>query len=322
MKRKKYCVISIDVEPDSTSNWHYRNPLSFQGVREGIGHVLHPLFLKHGVSPTYLINNVVLEDDDSVEVLATLKGNYELGTHLHPEFINPQKSIEVYAGAKGVANCIDYSPDIEFEKIRSITKLFVSQFGYNPVSYRGGRFSARSDSLQFLNSLGYLVDSSATPYIVWDDITRKNKLDYSKANHQPCFTRDFVSCDNTREAIFEVPISIVPTNKLDITTRLKNPFLLRNKNIWMRPSSTSVREFKALVNFYERQHNTRDLLTLNMMFHNVEVIPYNSPYSLTVNKTENIINRLGDFIKYLADENYQFVTMKELRAIYTNNSIK
>ena len=61
-----YLVITIDVEPDCTATWQYSNPLTFTGVTEGIGQKLHPLFEQYSMVPTYLINNVVMEDNESV----------------------------------------------------------------------------------------------------------------------------------------------------------------------------------------------------------------------------------------------------------------
>src|SRR5689334_6783695 len=102
---KRYLAISIDVEPDCTKSWQYSTPLSFSGVNKGIKEILHPLFQTTNVPPTYLINNVVLENEFSVDILKELKGSFELGTHLHPEFIEPDKRFSDYSGKSGRANC-------------------------------------------------------------------------------------------------------------------------------------------------------------------------------------------------------------------------
>ena len=97
----KYLTITIDVEPDCSPDWRYSNPLTFNGIREGIGNRLQPLFNQYGIVPTYLINNVALEDPQSIEVFKNLPGKFELGTHLHPEFIEPAKQYSDYSGKKG-----------------------------------------------------------------------------------------------------------------------------------------------------------------------------------------------------------------------------
>ena len=87
---KVYLVITIDVEPDCTPTWKYSSPLTFHGVTEGIQKRLQPLFNKYNIVPTYLINNVVLEDGQSTDTFLKLEGRFELGTHLHAEFIAPE----------------------------------------------------------------------------------------------------------------------------------------------------------------------------------------------------------------------------------------
>ncbi|HXB07294.1 MAG TPA: hypothetical protein VNW04_09265, partial [Puia sp.] len=98
---KKYLAVSIDVEPDCSADWTYSDPLGFKGVSLGIAGRLQPLFNEFDITPTYLINNVVLEDKESVGVFRELPGKYELGTHLHPEFIAPEKKFDAYAGKSG-----------------------------------------------------------------------------------------------------------------------------------------------------------------------------------------------------------------------------
>jgi len=97
---KSVLVVTIDVEPDCSPSWHYSNPLTFKGVDVGIGKILHPLFCKYGYIPTYLINNVVLEDKNSVDVLSSLQNECELGTHLHPEFFFRSNEFRMKMSAK------------------------------------------------------------------------------------------------------------------------------------------------------------------------------------------------------------------------------
>ncbi|RYG29351.1 MAG: hypothetical protein EOO01_38345, partial [Chitinophagaceae bacterium] len=206
----KYVVITIDVEPDCSPNWTYSNPLTFKGVQEGIGKILQPLFNKYSFTPTYLINNVVLEDGGSINAFKNLDGNFELGTHLHPEFIEPQKTEFNYAGKKGEANCCFYPPDIEFEKIKNITALFERQFGYSPTSFRAGRFSAGSNTIDSLKKLNYKVDTSVTPNVRWDDRTREKAVDFRGAPAQP-YRIESANLKEERSTaqLLEVPLSII-----------------------------------------------------------------------------------------------------------------
>ena len=74
----RYVVITIDVEPDCSPDWRYSDPLTFRGVHEGIAKILQPLFNKYSIIPTYLINNVVLEDEESINTFKNLQGSFDL----------------------------------------------------------------------------------------------------------------------------------------------------------------------------------------------------------------------------------------------------
>src|SRR4029077_1486953 len=104
--------------------------------------ILHPLFREFGIRPTYLINNVVLEDHESTEVFKSLPGDYELGSHLHGDFIEPGKIHKDYSGKDGLVNQCFLEPEVEYGKLKNLTALFTERFGYSPVSFRAGRFSA------------------------------------------------------------------------------------------------------------------------------------------------------------------------------------
>lgn len=304
---KSYLVITIDVEPDCSSSWHYSDPLTFKGVSIGIGERLQPLFNKYNIVPTYLINNVVLENSESVNIFKKLPGRYELGTHLHPEFIEPEKKYSDYGGKKGEENLCHYSPEIEFKKIKNITSLFEKSFGYKPKSFRAGRYSAGPNTIKSLAKLDYLVDTSITPHIRWNDITRKHPIDFRDAPEQPYFI-DFekLNHENKNSSILEVPISIA--------VRRRNPIrefivsgggLLKEKRvykpIWLRPYYSNLSDMLFLYHNYSLSYFNRDCIVYNMMFHNVEVLPGLSPYT----KNEN------DCKSYLADLEKFFIFCKQ-----------
>lgn len=286
-----FFAISIDVEPDCTPTWHYSSPLTFNGVYQGIGEVLQPLFNQFDITPTYLINNVVLENSDSVSSLKSLQGKFELGTHLHPEFILPQKDFESYAGKKAEANCCFYPPQIEFEKIKNITELFKNRFGYSPTSFRAGRFSAGANTIKSLQSLGYCVDSSVTPHVNWCDKTRKEPIDYRRANELPYWiAKDSYLREGSEEKqLLEVPVTI----------DLQRSFLRRQQIKWLRPVYSSLEDFASIINNYLKRYQNNRNIVFNLMFHNVEVLPGISPYVKTAEEAKQYLNQLQYFINYM-----------------------
>jgi hypothetical protein len=306
-----YLVLTIDVEPDCSLSWHYSSPLTFHGVSIGIKEHLQPLFVKYGIIPTYLINNVVLEDMNSVEIFRNLNGQFELGTHLHPEFIEPQKTVFDYAGAKGEANCCFYPETIEREKIKNITRLFVEQFGFAPAAFRAGRFSAGQNTYETLRELGYKVDTSSTPHVCWNDKTRKRPVNYNDTPEQPFFVND---------TLLEAPVSII--TKFDMRYLSKNVITsvagIRRKpdclkKVWLRPVYSSFKDMKDIFFRFQKKYENRRDIVLNMMFHNVEVLPMCSPYTKTEKDCAIYLDTLERFLKFCKNVG---VTSINLSALY------
>lgn len=299
-----YLVITIDVEPDCTATWQYSNPLTFTGVTEGIGQKLHPLFEQYSMVPTYLINNVVMEDNESVGLFRSLKGNLELGAHLHPEFIRPDKLHSDYAGKKGVANCCFYNPEVEFEKVSSITSLFKDKFSYKPTSFRAGRFSAGTNTINSLVKLGYKADTSVTPHICWNDKTREIPVDFTSAPEQPYFIKSGTILEaDVSGKLLQVPVSIALQKRnpvkelLSSAAGLRHPFRA-TKPLWLRPFYSSANEMIYITETYKRKYAHLDVVVLNMMFHNVEVLPGLSPYTKTDNDCKEYIRQLETYFSY------------------------
>src|SRR5437867_8904730 len=87
-----FLVVTVDTEIDRDQNWRIANPASFDSVVEGIPRILTPLFQRYAAKPTYLVSAEVLEDDEAVSALRSIP-DAELGTHLHPEFVEPMRLV-------------------------------------------------------------------------------------------------------------------------------------------------------------------------------------------------------------------------------------
>ena len=322
---KCYLVITIDVEPDCTTTWQYSNPLTFTGVTEGIGQRLHPLFERYNIVPTYLINNVVMEDDESVDFFRSLKGKLELGAHLHPEFIGPGKLYDDYAGKKGVANCCFYTPEIEFEKISSITSLFEDKFGYKPTSFRAGRFSAGANTTDSLVKQGYKVDSSVTPHICWNDKSRESPVNFMHAPEQPYFIKKGTILESDPSGkLLQVPVSIALQKRNPVKELLSAVGGLRHsfratKPLWLRPFYSSVEEMVYIVETFKKKYANADAVVLNMMFHNVEVLPALSPYTKTESDCKIYLRQLESFFSYCNANGITGAGLSELYEVFRTN---
>jgi hypothetical protein len=322
---KKYLVCSIDVEPDCSRDWTYSDPLRFSGVSIGIAKRLHPLFSRYSIKPTYMLNNVVLEDPGSVAILLGLGGDYELGAHLHPEFIAPEKEYEQYAGRKGAANLCFYPPDLEFEKIQSMTRLFQQSLGYFPRSFRAGRYSAGPNTIKSLIRLGYLVDSSITPHLVWNDSTRERPVDFSRAPEQPYLVNpDDLCLPDSGGNLLEVPISISWRRRnwvregLTSVAGWRRPFQ-PFRACWLRPHYSNSSQMIRLVRHFLEVYQSSSVVVFNMMFHNVEVMPGLSPYAADEADCKTCMDHLQEFFSYCRRTDIQSVGLSDLYHVYRSN---
>lgn len=314
MRSSTYFVVSIDTECDKDKDWGMPYPSTFRSVLEGIPKVLQPIFNTYGVKPTYLLSPEVIESDKCVEVLSNLCGTYELGTHLHGEFIEPLR--KDCPSRTDELQCF-YSSRTEERKLSNLTKLFKEKFGYRPLSFRAGCFGISGRTIGFLESLGYLVDSSVTPHVGWSH--NGKIIDFRTCPQDPYFPSYDDVCQQGTAKLLEVPVSI--NQRLFDKSYLKylGPLnfgkirKLAKKiagEIWLRPSYSTAREMIGLIKKRIMKGNNPTIL--NMMFHSVEIIPAASPYTQTEKEVKKFLKRMVAVFEYLQNEEIEYITLSEV----------
>lgn len=295
----KYLALTVDVEPDSRwPTWTYADPLTFDGVSIGVNERFGPLCARLGLRPTYLINNIVLEHRPSVETLAR-QTNCELGTHLHPEFIGPDKKHSDYSGKTNGANQCFLPEKIEFEKLSSLTALFRGSFGRQPLSFRAGRFSAQAGTVRSLIKLGYKIDSSVTPHIVWDDPTREKPVDFRSAPEQPYFvSANDITKTDPASPLLEVPLTIIRKWRF-----------LSLRTYWFRPGYSTPAQLMKIADSPPEQGQD---CVLNMMFHNVELVPGKSPYNSTEEECRSYLDAIESAARHCLNNGFKSATLSEI----------
>jgi hypothetical protein len=297
---KTFCV-TIDTEPDCDIHWKRSNPLSFESVTVGIPELLRPIWNRFGIKPVYFVSPEVVENDRCCLVLKDeMNRGAEIGTHLHSEYVEPQKKYDTAAGtASDEFPCYAYDTGIEYEKIKNLTERIQNRIGCTPVSYRAARYGADLDTVKALIKLGYKVDSSVTPQINWQP---KGGPDHSLAPQQPYFISqtDYYLAGNS--PILEVPITISGKRRL---------FFMGGwlSYCWLRPTITTAFEMKRLAAEFARNYTEP---VLNMMFHSMEIMPGKTPYVRTKLGQKMYLSRLESTLKYMIKKGFESRTLAQV----------
>lgn len=301
-------VITIDTEGDcQKESWEKSNPLTFKSVTEGIPYILQPLFNQFNAAPTYLISPEVINHKEGVKALKSLVGKHELGAHLHGEYIEPEQKYPYPAGTNAEMYQCLYSPEIELAKLRNLSELFKDKFGYPAVSFRAGRYGAGGNTIQSLEKLGYRIDTSISPHMVWRDNRGQKIVDFTRAPEQPYFPDYQEIIKPGAGRVLEVPISIIKS--------------WWRRPLWLRPSYASTRQMvKVITTLQLRYANQPNPVVLNMMFHSMEVIPGISPLNKTWEETDAFLKRLTEVLEYCRANGVKFCTLSEIYPLFRGDS--
>jgi hypothetical protein len=309
-----FLAVTIDCECDKGRGWRAKDPLRFDGVREGVGKRLAPLFRSFSAKATYLLSPEIFSDPSSVELFGEQAGAAELGTHLHGEYAEPG------ATRPGVTLEFqrDYPPEVELAKLTWLTEAFRSAFGFRPRSFRAGRFGVGPASVGFLESLGYAVDSSVTPHVSWERAGAPG-LNFRDSPTQPYHPSRVSPGEPGESPLVEVPVTICARRFSGV------PFigaLVRTllEPRWLRPTHLGADALTAVAQdalhdarrALEARGESRRPLVLNAMFHNTEVIADASPYARTEPEAQTILARVGGLLEFAARESIRVVGLSDI----------
>lgn len=309
MGKKIFLCVTLDTECDKDENWNICTPLTFKSILNGIPEKLTPLFNKYGIKPTYFLSPEVLQNQECVSFLSQ---NHlgELGTHLHAEFIEPNADMDASI-TKSVQAELDQ--EIEDKKLQNLTQLFISKFKYSPKSFRAGRFGLSKHSLGFLSRLGYMVESSVTPFYC-HEFTNGIRSNYWGAPFQPYFPNFRNYRINGSSKILEVPITVINPTLLSwpfwLLRRMDNRSFIHKRLLprlgikvertrWLRPKYSTAEEMISIADWVDESSTRKNFHVLNMMYHTMEIIPGASPYAINEEQVKSHISSQITFFDYL-----------------------
>jgi hypothetical protein len=156
-------ILSIDTEGDNL--WADQAGRSFGNIA-ALGDF--QVFCEtQRLRPTYLVAYEVIEDEAARETIRQLRdrGNCEIGSHLHAWLTPPVYPVLDEGG--GYPFLHEYPEELRVAKLERLTGDLEQIVGCKPTSYRGGRWSIEAFTMGQLDRLGYVADTTVTPFVSW-----------------------------------------------------------------------------------------------------------------------------------------------------------
>ena len=155
----------------------------------------------------------------------------------------------------------------------------------------------------------------------WDDKSRERPVDFRSAPNQPYFVDKHILRPEPAGPLLQVPVTIA-RKKLSAIEYLK--YVKRNKRIpykgsqpyWLRPVFSSTDDYRNIIQDVDEMNNYKQFTVYNMMFHNVEVMPGLSPYTLTAADCRKYLESLEWLFTYCNDHDIQSVALSTLYDVF------
>jgi len=196
--------IAITIDTEEGWKWDDGFPVREYDI-ENILHLdrFHDLCQRYGLSTTYFTNHAVFADPKSAAVMASLAttGCTEIGMHLHPWITPPSASDDNSSHASFLENL---PSKLATEKLAATYRLMREQ-GFQPTSFRGGRYSTGETTQRFLLEHGFVADASVCPFSTWED---PGAPDYRDTDERPQRISDPAVSDQ-QTGLWSIPLTRV-----------------------------------------------------------------------------------------------------------------
>jgi len=316
--------ITIDTEEDHWNNYrrHNNKIKNLEGIPR-----LQNLFNRYGAIPTYLINYPVVTNAEAMHILLRFldSGQCDIGMHCHP-WNTPPLTEEL--NHKNTMLC-NLPPSLQRAKLENLHETISRTIGKPSICFRAGRWGFAEETAKCIQDLGYLIDTSVTPYTAWTHI---HGPDFSEIAAWPYrFDPDNITLKKNSGSLLEIPASIgfiQKNQKLCARVRkwiINNDlhryriYPLRYRILpiieklrildyrWLSPERNDGCGMTRLANFLiNRGHRI-----LNMFFHSTALLPGNMPSIRTQNDLDNFYKDIEIFLKYAVENNMIFLPLSK-----------
>jgi hypothetical protein len=302
---ERFLMVTVDTEEDQ---WGAYDQKEYSA--KNVEHIpeFQDLCDSYGVRPVYLISYPVARDGRACRILGEMhkSGNCEIGAHCHP-WNNPplQEDCTFYNSM-----LCNLPTELQLMKLTELQDAIERGLKVKPVSFRAGRWGFNSAVAGHLESMGYLVDTSVTPYVSWEeysgpDFRKMPDQPYRLARYAPSFSRNH---ESSQARLVEIPVTIgFKQSNYAIASRLhkvfsRNPlnrakligllYRLRILNrVWLSPELSDSEEMLWLI----RSCIKRRYRFLNMMFHSPSLAGEGGHFGVS---QEELLRRIEEVFKF------------------------
>jgi hypothetical protein len=241
-------------------------------------------------------------------------GKCEIGMHCHPWNTPPFNKNEVVR-EQDTMLC-NLPADLIDEKLEHLHEAICQNFETRPVSFRAGRWGFNLNVARSLSRLGYLVDTSVTPFVSWrayhgPDFSEFDPSVFKFFNHD-------LGRENEKDFLLEVPATIgflQPNYKLcgrllkvlqcGISRKLHLVGILYvarilNK-VWLSPEFS---DSDLMIKLAKRMEKNKYKI-INFTFHSSSLERGMSPFVRTDEDKEEFFKRIDQFLSFITRSRFE-----------------
>jgi hypothetical protein len=281
----------------------------FDRANTGVHHVadlpkLQAVFEAAGVIPAYVIDYPVAASDAGTAFFSKLAkaGRAEIGMHLHPWVTPPYEEL---VNAFNSYGC-NLSSDLEQRKLDILFSTIKERIGVAPSLFKAGRYGAAHDTLDHLQALGILIDTSATPAFSLESDGGPDFSDYAT-------TTGWISIAKGR--ILEIPTTggfvgalsgfgsaLYAASRSGLGLQLRLPGIFARtkmlERIRLSPEGYSLEELKRLT----RTLHARGERIFSMSLHSPSAGIGYTPYVRSETERMEFFAVIHDYVSWFCDE--------------------
>lgn len=298
---RKNFIITVDTEGDNLWSSHPGEIVTTNNAKYIPR--FQELCEKYLFYPVYLLNYEMLLDSFLVNYIKgkAQLNKCEIGMHIHAWNSPPEHSIlQLYGNNSFIT---EYPPEIQKRKLKYLKDLIKYKTGFDPVSFRSGRWATDQKLFKILDEIDIMVDCSITPGI--NHFSDKGMSDFRGNN----YVHESMCTHRLNGKLIEVPMSTARLRTyhgLSIKNRIKN--IIIGKNIWLRPATNTTEEMLRLINYI----NKLGINHLEFMIHSSELMPGGSPYTMCELDVEHFYKRVEEVFSYVNNAtDYRGITLTD-----------